>query len=151
MADQAKPTDAEKAQATAQDARAKAIDAQAKADDAGKSPEQRKADAARADADKAAAVAAETETAATPLEPMSAVEAKVMAPHVNEDMSAGDHFAQKFGNDPANPKPVTGDMAEPDRLTVKLTRVTPDLAEPAVTMVAPEMVGDYLRAGWSQG
>lgn len=150
MADQNKPTDVEKAQASAADARAKAVDAQAKADEAKKSPEQRKADEARATADKAAAEAAEIEAAATPDDPMSAAEAKVMSPHVHEDMAAGDHFAQKFGNDPANPKPADGDHTDPDKCTVKLTRVTPDLSTPAVTMVHPDMAGDYLRAGWSR-
>jgi hypothetical protein len=146
MADQT----VEKAQAAAQDAREKAITAQAKADDAQKSPEQRRADTARAKADKADAKAAEAEMPTDPRDPMSAVEAKVESPHVDEDMSAGDHFAQKFGNDPANPKPADGDHMDPDKCTVKLTRVTPDLSTPAVTMVHPDMVGDYLRAGWSR-
>lgn len=146
-----KVADADKAKADAQAAQAKALDAQAKADDAKKSDEQKAADKARADADRARRDAALKEASLTPSEPMTAVEAKIISPHLTEEMGAGDHLAQKFSNQPANPQIAKGEHADPDLATVKLTMVKSDgLGSPVITMVHPEMVGDYLRAGWSK-
>lgn len=144
----AKPTEVQKAEADARSAEIKAQEAQAKADEAGKSPEQKAADKAKAAADDARAEAAAVHAAPEP-EAVTVDEAKVHAP-VPGDLSAGHHRAQKFGNDPANPAPANGDHADPDLQTVKLTRTSPDADAPVTTMVHPEMVGDYLRAGWSK-
>ena len=147
-----KPVDADKARADAQAAQARAIDAQTKANEAKKSDEQREADKARAEADKARAVAAEADASLVPTEPMSAIEAKIISPHVTDEMGAGDHLAQKFSNQPANPHIAKAEHADPELCTVKLTMVKSDgLGVPVVTTVHPDMVGDYLRAGWSQG
>lgn len=146
-----KPVDVDKAKADAQAAQVKAIDAQAKADDAKKSDEQRAADKARVDADKARAKAAEADASLVPTEPMTAVEAKIVSPHVTDDMGAGDHLAQKFSNQPANPQIAKAEHADPALCTVKLTMTKADgLGAPVITMVHPDMVGDYLRAGWSR-
>lgn len=74
----------------------------------------------------------------------------IAAPLRGPGRSAGDHMGQKFGNDPENPKPARGDHADPEKATEKLERVTPDSASPIVTWVHPDMVGDYLRAGWTR-
>ncbi len=147
----ASASDADKARADAQTAAAKAIDAQSKADAATKSKEQQDADKAAAEADKARRAAAEKEASLVPTEPMTAVEAKVISPHVTDDMGAGDHLAQKFSNQPANPQIAKPEHADPDLCTVKLTMAKADgLGAPAITMVHPDLVGDYLRAGWDR-
>lgn len=142
-------TDAEKAEQKAVQDRTAAEEARLKIEAKEKTAEQKKADDAAAKADDSRAVAAAARVAETRTDPMTAGEARmIMAP--DPGMSAGDHMAQKFGNDPANPKPAKDEHADPDLCTVRLTRITPDLPEPAVTMVHPEMVGDYLRSGWSR-
>jgi hypothetical protein len=152
MADQTdtKTVDVDKAKADAQAARITAVDAQAKADDATKSKEQLAADKARVDAAKAESKAAEADASTLLTEPMTAIEAKVVSPHLTEEMGAADHFAQKFSNDPANPHIAKGEHADPDLCTVKMTMVKADsMDQPIFTMVHPEMVGDYARAGWN--
>ena len=145
-----KSTDADKAKADAQAAQAKAIDVQAKADDAKKSDEQKAADKARFDADRAKSKAAEADASTISTEPMTAVDAKVMSPHITEEMGAADHFAQKFSLDPENPHIAKSDHADPSLCTVKMTMLKADsMEQPIYTMVHPEMVGDYARAGWS--
>ncbi len=147
-----KPVDVDKAKTEAQAAQAKAIDAQTKADEAKKSDEQKTADKAKADADTARAKAAEAEMSLTPKEPMTAVEAKVISPHdLNNDMSAGDHLAQQFSNQPENPQIAKAEHGDPDLCTVKLSMIKADgLGKPVFMMAHPEMVGDYLRAGWAK-
>lgn len=145
------PGDVDKAKVDAQAAQAKALDAQAKADEARKSDEQKAADKAKAEADRARSKAAEAETALVPADPMSAAEAKIVSPHLTEGMGAGDHLAQQFSNQPANPHIAKAEHADLELCTVKLTMTKADgLGTPVVTMVHPEMVGDYLRAGWSR-
>jgi hypothetical protein len=79
----------------------------------------------------------------------TAAEAKMAAaPLVGADVSAGDHFAQKFGNDPRNPKLAPG--LNPANATVLVSRKTPDHPNLVYTLVNPEMVGDYERAGWNR-
>ena len=126
------------------------IAAQAKVDEANKSPEQKALDKAMADASSKRAKAMELAAASKPAGPMSVEAAKVMAP-VPGDMPAGDHKAQKFGNDPANPAPgpTVPVGAGSELMTVKLSRKSPDHPELIETMVHPDMVGDYLRAGWN--
>lgn len=81
-------------------------------------------------------------------EATTSVEAGTLAV-VDPSTPAGDHFAQKFGNDPANPKPAPG--LDPKAATVRMSRVTPDHPDgPVFTDVNPEMVGDYARAGWNK-
>lgn len=151
MADTQNETKADpsKALATAQAADQKAIDAQAKADDATKSKEQLAADKAKAEADKAHAEAAHASAQTVVTDPMTVRDAKVHA-MVPDDMGAGDHLAQQFSNDPANPKPALPEHSDPDLCTVKLSRVTPDSPVPVYTVCHPDMVGDYLRAGWNR-
>jgi len=134
-----------------QQAEAKAFEAQVKAAEASKSPEQRSADQARAAADEARRKAAADDAAANALpDRMTVVEAKIMAP-VPDDMGAGDHMAQKFRNDPDNPHIYKGDHADPEKATERLRLIAPDHPSGFVTTVVhPEMVGDYLRAGWDR-
>ena len=133
-----------------QAAEVKAIDAQAKAVDATKSPEQRDAEKARADADTARAKAADDAASANAVpEAMTVAEAKIIAP-VDPEMGAGDHLAQVFGNTPENPHIAKAEHADPELCTVKLSMIVPDHPLGVrTTIVHPEMVGDYLRAGWS--
>lgn len=139
-----------KAQDEAAQARVKATEAQAKAEDAGKSKEQIAADKAMADADDAMAKAMETQRANPSALPAATVgEARVAAP-VDPEMGLGDHHAQKFGNDPANPKIFKGEQADPEKCTVRLVMDSPDPPHVRETWVHPEMVGDYLRAGWAK-
>lgn len=144
-----KVAEADKARDMALKADAKAVDAKVKAEDAQKSSEQRDAEKASAEADRAHAKAAEAEAATVSAEPMTVTEARVHA-KVDPEMGAGDHLAQQFSNDPANPKPARADQADPALCTVKLSRVTPDSPVPVYTVCHPDMVGDYLRAGWNQ-
>jgi hypothetical protein len=144
-------TDAQVAAEAAHAADVKALDARAKAEADARTPEQKKIDdaAQKADDERAKAEQARTE-ARDGAGPMTAEEAKVHVPASLLDLPAGAHHAQKFGNDPANPQLAPG--LNPDEgATVRLTRITPDVpGGPVVTMVHPEMVGDYLRAGWSR-
>lgn len=68
-----------------------------------------------------------------------------------DDTPAGAVRSSKRGNDPANPEYASGISQDPKDQTVKLTRTTPDSPEPVVTWVHPDMVGNYIRAGWSVG
>ncbi len=76
----------------------------------------------------------------------SVVDAKVMAP-VDPNMPAGHHLAQKFGNDPANPK--HDDTLDPQSWYVRMSHQSPDHPFLMYCDVHPEMVGDYARAGWN--
>lgn len=68
------------------------------------------------------------------------------------DKNVGDHYAQRFANAPENPKLAPG--LDPDLPEDKLEKLVlsdsdhPDPLNPKVTFVHPEMVGDYIRAGW---
>lgn len=151
--DQNKAAEIKKMEAAAIEAHAAdlaVIEAQKKMVEAAKSPEQKALDKAIADADTKRAKAMEMQMSARPDALMSVDSAKVLAP-VPGDMSAGDHMAQKFGNDPANPKPGPHMSSAPESATVRITRKSPDHAELIETMVHPDMVGDYLRAGWNLG
>lgn len=140
----------QQADATVRAAEIKALEAEVKVDEAKMTPEQRDAEKARAEADDARAAAEKARAdAAKPQGVSTVTDAKVAAP-VDPDMPASHHMAQKFGNDPANPKPATAEHADEDKQTVRLTRITPDSPEPVTADVHPEMVGDYLRAGWSR-
>lgn len=143
-------TDAQKAQKAAHDAEVKATETRAAADD-NRTAEQKKADEAERKADDARAKAEQTRIEeAGSIEPMTAEQAKTHIPAPLLGMPASAHLAQKFGNDPANPQLAPG--LDPDEgATVRLERITPDVQDgPVVVMVHPEMVGDYLRAGWSR-
>lgn len=145
---------ADKTARDAQAAQAKADEAAAKLnlDGTPKSKEQLAAEKLQQDADDKAAKAAEA--GAAPVETVqSMAEAKTLAVPEDADVAAdsGHWRAQKFGNDPANPQPATADHSDPDQMTVQLTRKTPDLpGKLQTTWVHPEMVGDYMRAGWSR-
>jgi hypothetical protein len=122
--------------------------------EAKRSPEERKAAEARQEADDARAKAAAdaAEANAVP-RAMSIEEARIpVVPHPDKpDMGAGDHLAQNFQNIPENPKVYKGEHADPEKCTVQLYMTRPDLpAGVATTVVHPDMVGDYCRAGWSQ-
>ena len=127
------------------------IDAEQAVTDANKSPEQLKLEKARAALGDAQSKhydlvgAADAANAA----PMTVAQAKVLAV-VDGATSAGDNRAQKFGNDPANPKLADG--IDPTTNLVKLSRKTPDMVGDgmAYTEVPKEMVGDYERAGWNR-
>lgn len=143
---------AAKADNEAAEARTKAQLLQEEADRAkdGRTPEQKKADDAKRDADDAAAKAAEANSAARIKRPMTMEEAKVQGYGMNEDMPAGHHMAQKFGNDPANPAPAPGLSPNPGVPVVRLSRKTPDNPDLVYTECHPDMVGDYMRAGWNK-
>lgn len=117
--------------------------------DSRKTPEQREAAKAEREADDARAQLAEAERQERGSDELATVEtAKITGP-LDPAMPAGDHMAQKFGNDPENPHIAKGEHADPEKATVRLKRITPDVPEgPVKTVVHPEMVGDYLRAGW---
>ena|SRR5215207_884085 len=84
-----------------------------------------------------------------PVKATTVAEAKfAAAPLVGGDRNAGDHYAQKFGNDPRNPKLAPG--VDPNDNTVLLSRKTPDSPNLDYTLVNPVMVGDYERAGWNR-
>lgn len=159
MADETrKQTDAARAADEAHKADVKAREAQEKADaaatDAGKTKEQVAADKAHQAADdkRAAAEQARTEEEAG-TEATTAAEAKALSALREPDRAVGDHHAQKFANTPENPQLAPG--LDPDAEgKVKLVLTTSDtlaVGEPAVAYVHPEMVGDYLRAGWTRG
>lgn len=148
----AKLTDEQqKAVDDAADARKKADEAAAKAADAKLSPEDKAAKQASQDADDAAAAAAEATKNTDATKPVTTVaDAGVIAP-VSGDTSLDDHRAFKRGNDPANPLPLSEDTSDPDQKTVRLVLISPDTTGPRETYVHPDMVGDYLRAGWAKG
>ena len=49
-----------------------------------------------------------------------------------------------------NPAHAPGIPTDDEAQTVKLSHVSADHPSPVYIMVHPEMVGDYLRAGWSR-
>jgi hypothetical protein len=118
--------------------------------DIGKSKEQLEADKLEREANDAIArQAAEDAEARGGIKGTTVAEAKMAAaPLVGSDVLASDHFAQKFGNDPRNPKLAPG--LNPAEATVLLSRKTPDHPDLVYAMVNPEMVGDYERAGWNR-
>jgi len=138
----------DKASDSVSKARAEAEKARAEVEEENLSDAQRKArkaDQKVADLEAEAAQARREYTEASGGE--TTADAKALAAAlVSPVMSAGDHYAQKFGNDPENPKLAPGISGDP---TERLQRVTPDSPTPIYTMVHKEMVGDYLRAGWS--
>jgi hypothetical protein len=144
-------TEAEKANDEALALQAKATEAQQKADEPEKTPEQKKADDAAAKADDAKAKAAELSNDGGADGDTSVADAKVlMPPGTDPEMPAGDYRAVKRGNDPSNPEyPPHISQDEKDQ-TVKLSRITRDSPEPIYTWVHPDMVGNYLRAGWGR-
>lgn len=94
--------------------------------------------------------AEEAQQARGDLRDTTVAEAKVAAASlVGADMSAGSHAAQKFGNDPRNPKLAPG-LSPTEGRTVLLSRKTPDHPDLVYTYVHPEMAGDYERAGWNR-
>lgn len=135
-----------------QDANAKALEADKAAAEAKMTPEERKAAEAHAKADEVLAKANEDEAQAAAVpDAMSVAEARMLVPADKpEEMAAGDHMAQRFGNYPANPAPASAEHSDPEKQTVSLYMIVPDHeAGRRTTKVHPDMVGDYLRAGWS--
>jgi hypothetical protein len=117
------------------------------------SKEQVEANKARQDADDARAELNRLQTDVGPLTPADVhtiAEAKTLGYGKPEDLPAGSHFAQKFGNDPANPKPAPGLPEQDSAKTVRLSRTTPDSREKVYSFCHPDMVGDNLRAGWNR-
>lgn len=144
---------AEKARDEAGKAAATAAEDKAKVEEKKLTPEEKAARESAQKADDAAAKAAEADRAARgTTKPMTVEDAKVAAP-VDPAMPAGHHMAQKFGNDPANPKSIPftlpNGQSVPMESTVRLSRKTPDHADLVHTTCQPNMVGDYLRAGWN--
>lgn len=141
------------------DAEIKVQEAAKVALDAKMSPEDRDVAKARQDADDVRAKAAADDASAKALPPaMSVAEARMLVPAIDptlaaatDEMGAGDHMAQRFGNYPENPAPLSAAHADPELCTVQLYMTVPDHPLGArTTVVHPEMVGDYLRAGWSR-
>jgi hypothetical protein len=118
--------------------------------DIGKSKEQLEADKLEREANDAIARQANEDAEARgEIRGTTVAEAKMAAaPLVGADVLASDHYAQKFGNDPRNPKLAPG--LSPDNATVMLSRKTPDHPDLVYALVNPEMVGDYERAGWNR-
>lgn len=148
MADHAK-TAAEKAHEDAAAATLKANALRDAANAPGQTKEQKAASEAALKADDARAKAAEAGREEVTGD-TEAHDANVLGTKVDPDMSVGEHMAQKFGNDPANPKYAAKVSTAEEAQTIRLYRVTPDSPTPVYTFVAPEMVGDYMRAGWNR-
>jgi hypothetical protein len=150
LADQkAKQEEATKLRVEASKLQAEATEARAKASVGKQSDEEKAAIEAEKKADDAQAKAAEAERAAHgATAPMTVADAKVLAP-LDPAMPAGDHLAQKFGNDPANPKSARSEHDDPALKTVRLVRQSPDRPSLIHTSCHPDLQGDYLRAGWS--
>lgn len=130
-----------------QKAQADALEQQAKANaDVGLTDDQKKANESVRKADDLRAKAQEKMSSGKQLD-HSVADAGVLAV-VPPTLKAGDHFAQKFGNDPENPRLADGIKA--DENLVQLSRVTPDVPGRVFTSVPKEMVGDYERAGWNR-
>lgn len=127
-------TEADKAAGTADAARKEAEAARAKATETGTPEDDKKARAAEQKADDALAKEQEARHAE-------------IAEREPEE-GAAEHEGQTFGNKPSNPKLAPG--VDPDGAKVRLSRVTPDKAEPEIIDVPEAMVGDYLRAGWTK-
>jgi hypothetical protein len=86
-----------------------------------------------------------------PAKVTTAKEGKLASAVTAPKQDMGEHTAQKFGNDPENPQPAPGLKDVDKDALVELHMTTsdnPDPANPKVTRVHPDMVGDYLRAGW---
>jgi hypothetical protein len=144
-------TEAEQAQDEATRLAAEAAEAQAKANEPKKNEEQIEADKLTAEADDAKAKADELTPEGGADGDTSVAEAKIVMPvGTDPEMPAGDYRAVKRGNDPANPEYLPGVSQDEKDQTVKLSRVTRDSAEPIYTWVHPDMVGNYLRAGWGR-
>lgn len=139
------------AQERAGKARAEAEEARAKVEQASKPRELVEAEEVERRADDEAAKVADVRRqlwGTVSEEDTTVSEAKALAaPLVGATRSAGDHMAQKFGNDPENPKTAPG--VDPNDKSVRLQRITPDSPTPVYTSVSKEMAGDFLRAGWS--
>lgn len=143
----AKLAEADDAEREAVDARVRLDEAHRRAADSHLTDEQRELRGVQQEADDAAARAYEARRAAGRENPRTVADARVAAP-VDPNLPAGHHRAQKFGNDPANPKGYKGEHDDPEKQTVRMTLRSPDTAEPRETMVHPDMVGNYARAGW---
>lgn len=143
----AKLAEADDAEREAAEARIRLDDAHKRAADSKLTDEQRDLRGVQQEADDAAAKAAEARRAAGRENPRTVADARVAAP-VDPNLPAGHHRAQKFGNDPANPKGYKGEHDDPEKQTVRMTLRSPDTAEPRETFVHPDMVGNYARAGW---
>lgn len=142
---------AEKAQNDALLAQQKANEAKAKANEPQKTAEQRKADELAGKADDARAKANELDHEGGADGDTSAADAHLSLPlGTDPELPAGDYRAVKRSNDPSNPKYAPGVSTHDDDQTVKLSRVTRDSKEPVYTWVHPDMVGDYMRAGWGK-
>jgi len=128
------------------EANQKFLEAQTKADDSHLTPEQKAANEAAQKADDARAKANEA-AASSPVKNATVADVGTLAV-VDPDTSVGDHYAQKFGNDPANPKLAPG--VKPDQDLVRLSRITPDFPGTVFCEVPRIMVGDYERAGWNR-
>jgi hypothetical protein len=130
---------------------ADAVEAHEKANQKHKSPEQLAAEEADKKADDARAKAAALHPDVTSVGNTTVADANVLLPHGHDpNMSAGDHYAQKRGNDPSNPKYADGIPTHDEAQTVRLSRTSRDNPTPVYAMVHPDMVGDYLRAGWGR-
>lgn len=112
-------------------------------------PEQKKANELATKADDLRAKAAEAATTDADSKRVIATvaDAGTLAV-VPPELKASDHFAQKFGNDPENPKLAPG--VQPDKDLVLLYRITPDVPGRVYAEVPEKMVGDYERAGWNR-
>lgn len=117
--------------------------------DAQLTPEQKKANEAAQKADDLRAKALEVEQADADKTRVAAtvVDAGTLAV-VPPELKASDHFAQKFGNDPENPRLAPG--IRPDENLKLMYRITPDVPGRVYAKVPEKMVGDYERAGWNR-
>lgn len=132
------------------DATVNAKKLQEEADRAKMTPEERAAKDAEREAALAKSQAALDANDPT-VTPGDTVEsAKVSVVGIDPEMPASHHMAQKFGNDPANPKPAAHIPDNYDGPTVRLTMDKPDVEGLVTADVHPDMVGDYMRAGWSK-
>jgi hypothetical protein len=133
------------------------------AGDPGRAEAQKKYDAALAEVHKLSEAAAVAHAKADKKEKTSeqlaaeeadkkADDARAKAADLHPDKHAPATPAKpvKRGNDPANPAYAPGVPTHDEAQTVRLSHVSADHPEPVFTMVHPDMVGDYLRAGWSR-
>jgi len=144
-------TEAEKANDEALRLRQQAVQAHEKADEPEKTPEQRKAEELDAKADDARARAHALRPEGGADGDTTVADAHVLVPAgLDPETPAGAYDAVKRGNDPSNPKYAPGVSMADEHQTVKLERVSRDSKEPVYTWVHPDMVGDYIRAGWGR-
>lgn len=142
---------ADKAASEAASKSAAAEKARVEADESKLSPEQKKVRDAEREADDARAKANQAARDAEGQDAESTVaDANVLGYGKHPDLAAGHHLAQKFGNDPANPRPATNMPEVTDNGMVRLYRGTPDSKDLVYTSCHPDMVGDYMRAGWNR-